>query len=227
MKFPDVLRPDASGLAFVGGDLAVETVCEAYVRRGLFPWCGGPRIPWFWPDPRAILIPSRFRVTRSLAKRARTAGLRVAFDRDFAGAMLRCATTVRTGEYNTWITPDMRDAYAELHRLGIAHSVEVYRDGTPVGGLYGLTFGRFFHGESMYHHERDTSKLALWAMCQALDARAFELVDCQVMTPHLASLGAEDVPRPVYMARLAANAARPSLHASWAAWQVPCLPPLE
>jgi leucyl/phenylalanyl-tRNA--protein transferase len=144
-----------------------------------------------------------------------------------AGADVGPATTVRTGDYNTWITPDMREAYGELHRLGIAHSVEVYRDGTPVGGLYGLTFGRFFHGESMYHHERDCSKLALWAMCQALDGHGFELVDCQVMTPHLASLGSEDISRGSYLARLAANVARPSLHVPWTAWRAPCLPGLE
>jgi leucyl/phenylalanyl-tRNA--protein transferase len=222
--FAAVLTPDAQGLAFVGGDLRVETVVEAYARRGLFPWRGGPHIPWYCPDPRAVLEPSRMHVSASLAKRARGGGLTVAFDGDFSGAMVRCATTPRVHEQETWITPDVREAYAALHALGIAHSVEVHRDGEPVGGLYGLTFGRFFHGESMYHRERDASKLALWALCEALAARDFLLVDCQVLTPHLASLGARPWARERYLTHLAANAGQPSHHTSWAAFRVACLP---
>jgi leucyl/phenylalanyl-tRNA--protein transferase len=222
VKFPDELRPDASGLAFVGADFAVDTIVDAYTR-GLFPWRGGADIPWYLPDPRAVLFAGDFARTRSLEKRARS-GLTVAFDRDPRGAQQRCETTKRPGRLETWITPDMIAAYDELFARGIAHAVEVYRDGEPVGGLYGLTFGRMFHGESMYYRERDASKLALAALDEALAARGFELIDCQVMTSHLRSLGARAITRADYAARLAANRSAASLHTSWADWRVELLP---
>lgn len=217
MTFPAQLDPDANGLAHVGGVLDVPTIITAY-RRGLFPWRGGVDIPWYLPDPRAVLLIGEFQASRSLAKRRRTSDLVVAFDRDTLGAQRRCATTKRRHEDDTWISPDMMAVYEELVALGIAHSVEVYRDGTPIGGLYGLTFGRFFHGESMYALEPDASKLALWALSEALAARDFELIDCQVPTRHLMSLGARTWSRAHYQRRLAANAALPSRHESWAAW---------
>ncbi|HEU0035028.1 MAG TPA: leucyl/phenylalanyl-tRNA--protein transferase [Kofleriaceae bacterium] len=226
--FPDVLIPDADGLVFTGGTLTRETIVEAYTR-GVFPWRGGRAIPWYSPDPRAVLRPGAMRVARSLAKRARHAGLAVAFDRDFRGTMVRCATTPRAHESSTWITDDMIDAYCELHAAGIAHSVEIYRadDHAPVGGLYGLTFGRLFHGESMYHLVADASKLALWCASEALAARGFTWVDCQVPTRHLMSLGAQAIPRAEYLASVRDNARWASLHESWAAWRVDhVLPPL-
>ncbi len=219
MTFPAKLSPDANGLAHVGGVLDVPTIVAAY-RRGLFPWRGGVDIPWYLPDPRAVLPAGGFIASRSLEKRRRTSGLTIAFDRDTLGTQRRCATTKRRHEDTTWISPDMMAVYADLVALGIAHSVEVYRDATPVGGLYGLTFGGFFHGESMYALEADASKLALWALSDALSVRAFELIDCQVPSPHLMSLGAVEWSRERYQARLAANAVAPSLHVSWAGWTV-------
>ncbi len=223
--FPEVLLPDANDRVFIGGTLTPATVIEAYTR-GLFPWRGGESIPWYCPDPRAVVPAGQLHVTRSLAKRARTSGFRIAFDHDFRGAMLRCATTRRADELESWITPDMLETYGALHDAGIGHSVEVYARGAPVGGLYGLSFGRFFHGESMYHHLRDASKLALWALGEALAARGFELIDCQVPTDHLLRLGAECWPRSRYLARLAVNASAPSHHHSWRDWRVDCLPHL-
>jgi leucyl/phenylalanyl-tRNA---protein transferase len=214
--FPEPLVPDADGLVFVGASFAQATIVEAYTR-GLFPWRGGRAIPWYCPDPRAVIVPGQMRIARSLAKRGR-AGLVAAFDRDFRGAMERCATTVRRDETSTWITPDMIDAYCALHAAGIAHCVEIYDGDTPVGGLYGLAFGRFFHGESMYHRVRDASKLALWALDRALAARGYTVLDCQVPTRHLMSLGAEAWTRARYLRALAANAGAPSDRESWQSW---------
>lgn len=225
-ELPDPAPADARGLVHVGGDLAPETVIAAY-RKGLFPWRGGPNIPWYSPDPRGVALAGTVHLSRRTRKRARHAGWTIAFDRDFAGAMQRCATTPRAHETDTWITADVIDAYVELHRRGIGHAVEVYAGDEPVGGLYGLSFGRFFHGESMYARATDASKLALWALSQALAARGFALIDCQVLTPHLASLGAMAWPRPRYLAALAANAAAPSLHRSWADWAPPALAPQD
>jgi leucyl/phenylalanyl-tRNA--protein transferase len=216
--FPDELFPDATGLAFTGGTLDVDTIVTAY-RRGLFPWRGGVDIPWYLPDPRAVLPVGKFRASRSLEKRRRNGGFTIAFDRDTLGTQRRCATTDRKWEIQeTWITPDMMAVYEQLVARGIAHSVEVYRGDTPVGGLYGLAFGNFFHGESMYFHERDASKLALWTLSDVLAERGFELIDCQVPTPHMTSLGVEAWPRAKYLARLAANRDAPSRHESWASW---------
>jgi leucyl/phenylalanyl-tRNA--protein transferase len=219
--FPEPLRPAPDGLVFVGGDFSRATLVEAYTR-GIFPWRGGPDIPWYCPDPRAVLRPGTLRVTRSLAKRARTSGFTVAFDDDFRGAMQRCATTPRRTEQTTWITADVIEGYCALHADGIAHSVEVYDGDTPIGGLYGLAFGRIFHGESMYARARDGSKLALWSLDTALVAHGFTLLDCQVPTDHLRSLGAEIWPRARYLAHLAANGPAPP--ASWRAWCATCLP---
>lgn len=220
--FPPALAPDRDGLAFVGADLSLATITEAYTR-GLFPWRGGKNIPWYLPDPRAVLPVGKLLTTHSLRKRAHS--FTVAFDRDPRGAQQRCATTPRQWETGTWITPDMIAAYDTLRAAHIAHSVEVYRDGQPVGGLYGLSFGRFFHGESMYFREPDASKLALWALSEALAARDFELIDCQVPTPHLLRLGAEVWPCARYLERLEANRAAPSRHESWAGWRVDCVSP--
>ena len=214
--FPERLEPDRNGRVYVGADLQPATIIEAY-RRGLFPWRGGPAIPWYCPDPRAVLPVGAIRIARSLARRARDPDLVIAFDRDLRGAIERCATTPRRREATTWIAPDVIDAYAALGEPGIAHCVEVYRAGVPVGGLYGVTFGSIFHGESMYFRERDASKLALAALARAGAAHGLSLIDCQVPTSHLERLGAERWPRERYLAYLASDRA-PSLHRSWADW---------
>jgi len=211
--FPDGLEPDAHGLVAVGGTLTVESLSEAY-QKGIFPWSGEWPIPWYSPDPRLVLFPERFKVARSLKPALNR--FEVRFDTDFEAVIHACETTPRDGQNGTWITPNMVAAYGELFRLGIVHTVEAYdEDGTLAGGLYGLTFGRAFFGESMFFHQRDASKVALCALCARLAKWDFHLLDCQQVTGHLMSLGAEPLPRTDFLQRLRSALEHPSHHESW------------
>jgi leucyl/phenylalanyl-tRNA--protein transferase len=195
--FPDVAtaRQDYNGLLAIGGDLSPERLLAAY-RRGIFPWfSSGEPIAWFSPAPRMLLLPAAFRWTRSLAKRRRNGGLQLSSDRAFLAVMHGCASAPRDGQSGTWITREMQIAYCRLHRLGIAHSVEVWDGARLVGGLYGLQIGAAFFGESMFSHVPDASKLALWALAEAFAPVPEAMVDCQLYTDHLASLGARLVER--------------------------------
>lgn len=212
--FPNDLEPDPSGLAAVGGRLTCETVCEAY-RKGLFPWTGEEPIPWYSPDPRLILRPGRIHVSRSLRKVIRRSRFEIRFDEDFVGTMRDCAETSRRDQAGTWITPNMLETYAELHARGVAHSVEAWQDGRRVGGLYGLTFGVAFFGESMFARRTDASKVALVALCERLQAWKFDFIDCQQVSRHLLSMGASPVPRGDYLRRLAEALAQASRHHPW------------
>jgi leucyl/phenylalanyl-tRNA--protein transferase len=196
IAFPDVelaLR-DPDGLLALGGDLSVPRLLHAY-RQGIFPWYG-PRQPilWWSPDPRLVLYPQDLHVSRSLAKTLRKGRFLVTLDRDFRGAVEQCAAP-RPGQAGTWITPEMRAAYARLHTAGYAHSVECWLDDVLVGGLYGVAMGRVFFGESMFTRVRDASKVAFVHLVMELQQRDFGLIDCQVHTAHLASLGAITIPR--------------------------------
>jgi len=176
------------------------TVLAAY-RTGIFPWPDvDGRLLWFSPDPRAILPLAHFHASRSLQRTRRRGRFTVTRDRDFSAVVAGCATSHGA----TWITPEMRAAYAELHRLAWAHSVEVWRDEQLVGGVYGVTVGGLFAAESMFHHAPDASKVALAVLVEHLAAREFTLLDVQLLTPHLASLGAIEVSRNEYLSRLAA-----------------------
>ena len=201
--FPDIeaLTPDTRGLVALGGDLAPRTLLEAY-RKGLFPWEGTPPIPWFSPDPRLILEPDVFHASKSLQKKRGSGHYRFTIDHCFRSVMTRCATTIRRGQRGTWITQSMIGAYCELHHRGQAHSVEVWRGDHLVGGLYGLALGRAFFGESMFHSEADTSKLALMFLCEHLSSRDFDFIDCQQDTPHMRRLGAHALSRAAYLIRL-------------------------
>ena len=192
------IRPDAHGLVALGGDLAPETLIEAYCK-GVFPWEGRPPIPWFSPDPRMILIPRAFRANRILRRLDRRGEWVVRFDHDFAAVMAACATVARRREEGTWIDRNIVEAYGRLHALGVAHSVEVWADSELVGGLYGLAIGRAFFGESMFHRRTDASKLALWHLCRRLHRAGYRFVDCQQDTGHLRSLGAVAIPRLRYL----------------------------
>ena len=216
-RFPDVLEPDERGQVASGGDLTPEVLIDAY-QRGIFPWSGTPPIPWCAPNPRMILRPGDFRRSRSLAKLERSGRYRVRFDRDFAAVIRACATIPRAHEEGTWITPNMIAAYEELARRGIAHSVEVYEERELVGGLYGLTFGRAFFGESMFSRASNASKLALGTLCRDLGARSFHFVDCQAVTRHLLSLGAMAIPLEDYLGLLREALRFPSHHGSWGEW---------
>jgi len=193
---------DPNGLLAMGGDLSVERLLDAY-RHGIFPWFNsGEPILWWSPDPRMVLVPGEVRVTRSLAKRIRNAGFEVRADTAFADVMRACAAP-RAGASGTWISPAIVAAYTRLFDAGYAHSVETWRDGRLVGGLYGVAIGRMFYGESMFSRESDASKVALVRLAQQLQCWGFGLVDCQMETPHLASLGARTLPRTAFTARLA------------------------
>lgn len=191
-----------NGLLAVGGDLSPERLLTAY-RRGIFPWYSdGDPILWWSPDPRMVLFPEELRVTRSLAKTLRNRAYEVRFDTAFDEVMAACAAP-RPDQPGTWITAEIREAYGALHALGYAHSVETWIDGELAGGLYGVALGRVFYGESMFANARDASKIAFVHMVEEVRARGFGIVDCQMHTEHLASLGAREIERDEFLLHLA------------------------
>jgi len=195
--FPSVDRAliDPNGLLAAGGDLSAERLLSAY-RHGIFPWySAGQPILWWSPDPRMVLWVKEFKMARSLRKRVRQRRFDVRSDTAFSQVVEACATTPRHGQFGTWITPHMIDAYVDLYNRGYAHSVEAWRNGELVGGLYGLHLGRVFFGESMFALETDASKVALAALITVLRQLMVELVDCQQETDHLATLGAKAIDR--------------------------------
>lgn len=195
---PDPRRAPDHGLVAAGGDLAPGTVLAAY-RAGIFPWPDTDgSLFWFSPNPRAIIPLDGFHESRRLRRKRRQGRFTATRDQDFTAVVDGCATAHGA----TWITPDMRAAYGELHRLGWAHSVEVWADTTLVGGVYGVTVGALFAAESMFHHEPDASKVALAELVLHLRERGFALLDVQLATPHLASLGAVEISRDEYLALL-------------------------
>jgi leucyl/phenylalanyl-tRNA---protein transferase len=200
---PELARPD--GLLAIGGDLTPQRLLSAYAR-GIFPWFNDERGPilWWSPDPRAVITPDSVKVSRSLRKRLTRGDLRVTFDRAFMDVVAGCAAP-RDSATGTWITRSMRAAYGELHRLGYAHSAETWSGDELVGGLYGVSLGRMFFGESMFARVSDASKVALVRLATRLSNWNFELIDCQIMNPHLRSLGAVDLPRREFLARLRNN----------------------
>ena len=222
--FPDVRRAlrHPNGLLAVGGDLSPGRLTSAY-RRGVFPWFSvGDPILWWSPDPRTVLLPGHIHISRSLAKRLRRRQFAVTMDRDFAAVIRGCAGARHCGgdgadnrSDGTWILPEMIDAYENLHRLGISHSVEVWEGGLLVGGLYGVAIGRAFFGESMFSRAADASKVALVHLCQVLAGRGFGLIDCQLRTEHLMSLGALELPRAEFVTRLGRYCDAPGDIGTW------------
>jgi leucyl/phenylalanyl-tRNA--protein transferase len=205
---------EPNGLLCVGGDLSVERLLEAY-RRGIFPWfSAGQPILWWSPDPRTVLYPGEFKVSRSLGKTLRNRGFRTTVDQAFEQVMERCADPALRPE-GTWISPQMHAAYRRLHELDYAHSFETWEGNQLVGGLYGVALGRVFFGESMFSVARDASKVALHALVQASLAQNVRLIDCQVDSEHLRSLGARSVPRREFMRELAIATRESSPGASW------------
>ncbi|MFC4486263.1 leucyl/phenylalanyl-tRNA--protein transferase [Tepidiphilus baoligensis] len=197
---PRLALAEPNGLLAAGGSLAPSWLLEAY-RQGIFPWFSeGQPILWWSPAPRLVLEPQRLRVRRSLRKVLRHRGFVTTLDADFPSVIANCA---RLRPEGTWITPEMIDAYIRLHALGHAHSVETWHEGRLVGGLYGVALGGVFFGESMFHLESDASKVALVRLCAECRARGITLIDCQMSTPHLRSLGAEEISREEFLAQLA------------------------
>ena len=196
------VETDDDGLVAVGGTLAPDILEKAY-RMGIFPWSSHPAVTWWCPDPRAVFDLDSFQVSRSLRKAIRQSDWTFHLDRDFKGTMERCAEAT-DDRPSTWISKDFVASYCELHRRGLAHSVEVYEKDEEVGGLYGVAFGGFFGGESMFWRRSNASKAALAHLVAHLRARGFVLLDAQVMNPHLASLGACDISRAEFLRRLRA-----------------------
>lgn len=202
-RFPPVEKWPVDGPLAFGGDLSVERLVAAY-SQGIFPWpvSAGPRgLLWWSPDPRAILDPARLHVPRRLERTIRSGDFTLTLDRAFADVVRGCAVS-GTRRGNTWITTAMAAAYARLHAAGIAHSIEVWREGRLAGGLYGVCLGGMFAGESMFSLERDASKVALVTLVRRLAAGGCRLFDVQMLTPHLATFGAEEIPRRGFLERL-------------------------
>jgi len=192
--FPPLEAASPEGLLAVGGDLNPGRLLSAY-RQGVFPWFSdGQPILWWSPDPRAILYPANLHISRSLRKSMRTQDFEVTADRAFDRIIQACAESRNTRE-GTWITSGMQDAYCALHRMGYAHSVETWQNGQLVGGLYGLAIGKAFFGESMFSRITDASKTALVGLAASLTTNGYHFIDCQVVSEHLDSLGAQAVPR--------------------------------
>ncbi len=200
LRFPPVEMASPEGLLAIGGDLRAERLLEAY-RHGIFPWYNpGQPILWWSPDPRAVLFPKKLRISRSLRKTLRQQKFSVTLDKAFRDVMTNCALPRR--QYpggGTWITAEMIEAYCLLHERGLAHSVESWREGKLVGGLYGVALGGVFFGESMFSHETDASKVALAHLIRHLENWGFSLIDCQLPSAHLFSLGAEEIRRHEFM----------------------------
>lgn len=196
LSFPPLNKAlhEPNGLLAIGGDLSAERLIEAY-RHGCFPWYQeGQPLLWWSPDPRTVLFPKELHLSRSLRKTLRQKAFQITFDRDFAGVIQACAAP-RDYADGTWITTDMQRAYLRLHERGIAHSVEVWQEGALVGGLYGLAIGQLFFGESMFSRTDNASKVGFATLVTRLEQWGFVLIDCQMPTQHLHSLGAREIPR--------------------------------
>ncbi len=215
----EILFPPAdhaeNGLLAVGGDLSPERLVAAY-SQGIFPWYSeGEPILWHSPDPRFVLTTAWFRVPRRLARARSTSGLRLSLDEAFEDVIDACARAPRPGQRGTWITDDMRGAYAELHRLGFAHSAEAWSGGELVGGLYGVSLGGAFFGESMFARASDASKIAFVALVEQLARWKIDLIDSQVETSHLARFGARAIPRVRYLEALRRELSKPTRRGRW------------
>lgn len=214
--FPPAHRAlrEPNGLLAAGADLSVERLLEAY-RHGIFPWFSeGQPILWWSPDPRMVLVPGEIAISRSLRKRLRRRQCEIRADTAFREVMRECALP-REGQAGTWITDEMAAAYAELHRAGYAHSIETWIDGRLAGGLYGVAIGRVFYGESMFARASDASKIALAHLARQLERWAFGLIDCQMSTPHLESLGAREIPRQDFLRALSELVNYPTRTGKW------------
>jgi len=213
--FPPPRFAREDGLLAVGGDLSQERLLLAY-RRGIFPWfMDAEPILWWSPDPRLVLYPAEFRPSRSLQKTIRQHLFRITMDQAFRQVITGCALTRRDNDEPTWIGADMISAYCRLHESGFAHSVEAWYQDKLAGGVYGVSLGRCFFGESMFTRVRDASKVALAALVGHLRENSFHLIDCQVRTAHLIRMGAREIPRAHFLKQLANALKIPSITGQW------------
>jgi leucyl/phenylalanyl-tRNA--protein transferase len=215
LVFPDPSLAEPSGLLAVGGDLKPRRLILAYAS-GIFPWYNeGQPILWHSPDPRMVLLAKELYVGRSLAKEIRRAKYEIRLDTAFRAVIEACALVPRPDQDGTWITDEMMDAYVELHRLGFAHSAEAWLDGELVGGLYGVSLGAAFFGESMFANAPDASKVAFVTLVRQLERWGIELIDCQVKTSHLTRFGATEWPRVRFLKALEEALEKPTRKGGW------------
>jgi leucyl/phenylalanyl-tRNA---protein transferase len=215
IAFPPAHLADETGLLAIGGDLSQERLLAAY-RNGIFPWYSADEpILWWSPDPRLVMYPNELKVHKRLIRRMKTGGFKITLDESFHEVMLGCAAPRRAKQDGTWIVPEMMHAYNTLHAAGYAHSVEAWREGQLVGGLYGVSLGGCFFGESMFTRVPDASKVAFVSLVQYLSTHHFDMIDCQVTTAHLLSFGAREISRRRFLKQLRAALKTPSRVGVW------------
>jgi leucyl/phenylalanyl-tRNA--protein transferase len=212
--FPPPSLAEPGGLLAVGGDLSPERLLSAY-SQGIFPWYDEEPVLWFSPDPRVVLRPHRIRKSRGLRRTLEGAKVRLTADLAFGEVIEACAVSPRPGQSGTWITHDMIHAYVRLHELGFAHSVEAWQDGELVGGVYGVSLGAYFAGESMFHTVSGASMACLVALLQQLACWDMRMFDCQMETPHVLRLGAERIARDAFLTELAVALKSPTRKGPW------------
>ena len=201
LLFPPVHLAEPDGLLAVGGDLSVDRLLLAY-KSGIFPWYEGDHILWWCPDPRFVLFPGQLKISKSMSVLLRKNALQFTINQAFPDVIGQCKTISRREQNGTWITDEVKQAYTRLHELGYAHSAEVWKNGELLGGLYGIRLGKIFFGESMFSKVSNASKYAFISYIQQLATEGVELIDCQVYTEHLESLGATMIPREQFMSLL-------------------------
>lgn len=214
IAFPNAEEAEEDGLLAIGGDLSEQRLIEAYAS-GIFPWYSQEPILWWSPDPRFVMKPQDFRLSKSLKRTYKTGRFEVKLDTNFREVIKNCSKIKRTHEDGTWINKDIVEAYTKLWDLGLAHSAETYYEGELVGGLYGVSLGRCFFGESMFHKMSDASKLAFWKLCEFLEAHDFDIIDSQIHTAHLESLGAYFIPRKEYLKIVENSIQKPTMQGKW------------
>jgi len=215
IAFPPPNLASQEGLLAVGGDLCQERLLLAY-SMGIFPWYSDAEpIMWWSPDPRLVLYPDEFRVSRSLQKTIKKGVFKITMDQAFEQVITECAKVGRKQNEGTWIVPEMINAYCQLHASEFAHSVEAWQKDTLVGGLYGVSLGKCFFGESMFTRVTNASKVAFVALVDYLKALSFDLIDCQVTTEHLANFGAREIPRTRFLDELKKSLDAPPLKGEW------------
>ncbi len=213
--FPDPGTANKDGMVAYGGNLSPATLINAY-SKGIFPWYDKSLpILWWSPDPRMTLFPDEYKVSKSLKHQLRSDKYECRADTSFRSVVKHCAAVKRKDQEGTWITDEMAKAYLELHKQGLAHSVETYYEGSLVGGLYGVSLGGSFFGESMFHLERDASKVAFHHLVELLKSWKFDMIDAQVPTDHLRSLGARPVPRVEFLELLAKSLQKSTRRGKW------------
>lgn len=215
--FPPATESEPDGLIAIGGDLSAIRLVNAYAL-GIFPWFQEEdEIYWFSPDPRLVMLPEHFKKSASLTRVINNRRFEIRFDTCFKEVIEACSAVPRPGQDGTWITPNFIEAYCNLHEAGLAHSVEVFQDSSLVGGLYGVSLGAAFFGESMFSKARDASKVALYYLSQQLKEWNFLFIDCQVESPHLLTLGADLISREEYLKKLETAMTFPSRRGRWSA----------